>query len=121
GYNGNDALLASYGFQVGEFMPDRIRIKSQLNKTNYAPGDTLKLSVFAENFFGPPAANRNYEVSAQFSRRDFYIKTYPGFRFYNSDKTSYSTLFRSGKTSDKGTFEENYFLSQTMKGSGIVD
>ena len=120
-YNGNDVHLASYRLQVEEFMPDRIRIKGKLNKTTYRPGDTLKYSAFAENFFGPPAANRNYEFNLQFNRENYRSKNYPTFSFYNSDETKYSSIFRQGKTNSDGTFKESYVLSKAMRGTGIVN
>jgi len=119
-YNGNDMLLTSYRLQVEEFMPDRIRIKGKLNKETYRPGDTLRYEAFAENFFGPPAANRNYEFSLQFNRQNYLSKNYPTFSFYNSDETKYSTILREGKTSTEGTFNESFILGKAMKGTGIV-
>lgn len=120
-YNGNDALLTSYSIQVEEFMPDRIRIKPGLNKERYQVGDTIRYNVFAENFFGPPAAERNYEVTAQYQRRNFKSKTFPDHSFYNSDQTQYSTIVRQGTTDEKGTFREDFELPLSMKGTGIVD
>jgi uncharacterized protein YfaS (alpha-2-macroglobulin family) len=119
-YNGNDMLLNSYSIQIEEFMPDRIRIKGKLNKTTYRPGDTLTYSAFAENFFGPPAANRNYEYVMQFNRENYESKSFPHFSFYNSDETKYQTITREGTTGDDGTFEESHVLSESMEGTGIV-
>jgi len=120
-YNGNDVHLASYRLQVEEFMPDRIRIKGELNKKTYRPGDTLRYTAFAENFFGPPAANRNYEFNLQFNRENYRSKNYPNYSFYNSDETKYNTILREGKTSADGTFSETTILSKAMKGTGIVN
>ncbi len=119
-YNGNDMLLNTYSIQVEEFMPDRIRIKGKLNKETYRPGDTLTYSAFAENFFGPPAANRNYEYVMQFNQENYESKNFPQFRFYNSDETKYQTITREGKTGNDGTFKESHVLSPSMAGTGIV-
>lgn len=119
-YNGNDVLLNSYSIQIEEFMPDRIRIKGKLNKDYYQPGDTLSYAAFAENFFGPPAANRNYEFVMQFNRENYTSKNYPRFSFYNSDETNYQTITREGKTGTDGTFKESHVLSTSMEGTGIV-
>lgn len=119
-YNGNDHYLSSYSIQVEEFMPDRIRIKGKLNKEEYKPGDTLRYTATAENFFGPPAANRNYEFNIQMNRQDYRSKEFPGFSFYNSDNTRYETIFRQGKTDENGGIRENYMIPRTSKGTGII-
>ncbi|MBI1220971.1 MAG: alpha-2-macroglobulin family protein [Bacteroidetes bacterium] len=120
-YNGNDKYLASYAIQVEEFMPDRIHIKGKLNQEIYTPGDTLRYHAMAENFFGPPAANRKYEFTLQMNRVDYRSKNFPAFRFYNSDNTRYENVLREGKTSDQGMIDENMIIAKSMKGTGLVN
>src|SRR6185503_13332589 len=64
-YTSNDVLLATKNFSVEEFVPDRIRINVKLDKASLKPGESSSLSINAMNFFGPPAANRNYETEIQ--------------------------------------------------------
>src|SRR5439155_14704849 len=61
-YTSNDVLLASKNFSVEEFVPDRIRVNVKLDKASLRAGESSTLSINAMNFFGPPAANRNYEA-----------------------------------------------------------
>ena len=55
-YTSTDVLLASKNFSVEEFVPDRIRVNTKLDKEYLRSGDVAKLSINAMNFFGPPAA-----------------------------------------------------------------
>ena len=61
-YSSNDVLLATKNFMIEEFVPDRIKINARLDKPFLRPAQTTTLSINAMNFFGPPAANRNYET-----------------------------------------------------------
>jgi uncharacterized protein YfaS (alpha-2-macroglobulin family) len=61
-YNGNDVLISSYNFKVEEFVPDRIKVTAKLGAETLQPGGNALLSIEAVNYFGPPAAGRNYEA-----------------------------------------------------------
>ena len=67
----NDVLLATQPFRIEEFVPDRIKVTAQLDKTVLEAGDAAKLNIHAVNFFGPPAANRNYECEIQVHSAQF--------------------------------------------------
>lgn len=55
-YSSNDVLLATKNFNIEEFVPDRIKVTTKLDKPFLSPGQSASLSVNAVNFFGPPAA-----------------------------------------------------------------
>jgi hypothetical protein len=74
-YNGNDVLLSSKNFMIEEFVPDRIKVNTVLDKLVLLPGDATTLNITALNFFGPPAANRNYECEIQVSKNCLILKT----------------------------------------------
>ncbi|MHA4845517.1 MG2 domain-containing protein, partial [Flavitalea antarctica] len=59
-YSSTEVLLASKAFSVEEFVPDRIKVTTKLDKATLAPAEPVVLSINAVNFFGPAAANRNY-------------------------------------------------------------
>src|SRR5690606_28458394 len=48
-YTSNDILLATKNFSVEEFVPDRIRVTTKLDKTSLKPGESSKLSINAMN------------------------------------------------------------------------
>ena len=56
---------------VEEFVPDRIKVSTKLDKSFLKPGESTSLDILALNFFGPPAANRNYECEIQVKQKYF--------------------------------------------------
>lgn len=70
-YTSNDILLAAKNFSIEEFVPDRIRVNVKLDKPALRPGESTSLAINAMNFFGPPAANRNYETEIQVRQKYF--------------------------------------------------
>ncbi len=73
-YTSNEVLLASKNFSIEEFVPDRIKVTAKLDKTHLAPSQPVSLAINATNFFGPPAANRNYEAEIQVRSKYFDVK-----------------------------------------------
>lgn len=80
-FTANDILLQSYRFSVEEFMPDRIKVETELDKPAYESNDELELSVQADNLFGTPAVKRNLEANLSLSFANLYIKTLPDYNF----------------------------------------
>src|SRR6185503_4092062 len=102
-YTSNDVLLGSKNFNIEEFVPDRIKVTTKLDKPNVSPGQTANLSINAVNFFGPPAANRNYETEIQVSPRYFSAKKYTSFDFgLDNIGLSFDKLNDEGTTDDNG-------------------
>ncbi|MCU0388549.1 MAG: MG2 domain-containing protein [Chitinophagaceae bacterium] len=61
-YNGNDVLIRTHNVKVEEFVPDRIKLTARIDKEILKPGQNALLNLDAVNYFGPPAAGRNYEA-----------------------------------------------------------
>src|SRR6202012_3973771 len=80
-YTSNDVLLGSRPFRVEEFVPDRIKVTAKLDQEVLQTGGTTHLDISAENFFGPPAANRNYECEIQVAQTAFSPKNYGRYNF----------------------------------------
>jgi uncharacterized protein YfaS (alpha-2-macroglobulin family) len=53
---------------VEEFMPDSIKVDLKTDKEDYKPLEKVSASFTATNYFGPPAANRNYEVNFRWKK-----------------------------------------------------
>ena len=99
----NEVHLQSAYIKVEEFVPDRIKVKTNLNKEEYQPGDSIQLDVIAENMFGPPASNRNYEVQMNLSRSYFSSPDYPDYNFSLSNhNTGFDYKLEKGKTDNEG-------------------
>lgn len=88
-YSSNDLLLASKNFSVEEFVPDRIRVNTRLDKEFLRPGETAALNINAMNFFGPPAANRSYETEIQVRQKYFSAEKFSDFDFTLANQNSF--------------------------------
>jgi uncharacterized protein YfaS (alpha-2-macroglobulin family) len=120
-YSSNDILLASKNIHVEEFMPDRIKVTSTPDKKFSKPGETTTLAINAVNFFGPPAANRNYELEIQLKDKYFSPERYNKFDFMLADlNTSYDKINRSGKTDENGNAKESYTVPADYHDRGLV-
>ena len=121
-YTSNDVLLASQPFRIEEFVPDRIKVTAKLDKPVLEAGDVSHLNIHAVNFFGPPAANRNYECEIQIRQVDFEAKNYPAFDFSLSteNSTAFDKTVREGKTDEKGDAVEKYEVPGIFKNIGLL-
>ncbi|MFN8293301.1 MAG: MG2 domain-containing protein [Chitinophagales bacterium] len=117
----NDVLLASKSILVEEFMPDKIRVISKLAQTELTEKDTIKLQVEAQNFFGTPAAERNYEVELQYNFQTFNPKKFPNYDFSLSNLEEYfQSITRQGITNNSGSFSEVFEMPTNITNQGIV-
>ncbi len=116
----SDVVLNSYSFSVEEFMPDRIKVKAELNQADFKVKDTVIVDVLAENFFGPPAANRNYEVQYSIYPQSFYAKEYPAYSFYMANSSKFKQLVRTGKTDASGAAQEQFIIPAEYKKQGLL-
>jgi len=120
-YSGNDVLLKTAYFGVEEFMPDRLKVKTTFNKNQYLPGEIAKLSIQANNMYGPPATDKNVETELIFTKQEFNPKGYNNYNFHIA--TDYSQYFESqisqAVTDESGKADMNFSLP-VEKGIGIL-
>jgi alpha-2-macroglobulin len=119
---GNDLYLASYGVSVEEFVPDRMRVGLTPSRDHVKPGETLNYDLQATNFFGPPAANRNYEFEGTFLTVPYISKKYPGFWFSDEGASNYtgSPTLVTGKTNEKGKASISFSMPANLTTTGIL-
>lgn len=121
-YTSNDILLATKNIMVEEFMPDRIRVTTSLDKPYLKPGDKTNLSINAMNFFGPPASNRNYEVEMQISAKYFSPKKYSSYSFSLANQTTeFNKIERTGTTDEKGNAREQFEVPAAYVNNGVLE
>ncbi|MGV3541163.1 MAG: alpha-2-macroglobulin family protein [Rufibacter sp.] len=111
-YSGNDVLLNSHKIGVEEFMPDRLKVTTSLNKTDFKSGEQVKVQLNALNLFGPPAAGRDYEVQLSLKKKPFEPKNYPDFNFdiNTSGEVDIQNNVRQGQTNAQGNGQEQFDL-----------
>jgi len=121
-YTSNDVLLTSQPFRIEEFVPDRIKVTAKLDKPFLEAGDVSRLDIHAVNFFGPPAANRNYECEIQVKQQDFRSKNYRNYDFSLSaqNSTSFDKTVREGKTDEQGNAVEKYTVPEFFRNIGLL-
>ena len=120
-YSGNDVLLTSLPIQVEEFVPDRIKVQTSLDKKELKPGETTSLALEAQNFFGPPAANRNYETEIQVKQVLFSPKKYGSYQFALTNQQSFfDKKLEEGKTDAAGTARISYTVPAVYKMIGML-
>ena len=113
-YSGNDILIGSSHFRVEEFMPDRIRVVTSLDREDYTAGDSIALDVQATNLFGPPAADRSIEVELQLAPKDFQPVSFSTYTFQvNLPKNlTFGSVHREGKTDARGHASEIFRIEE---------
>ncbi|HEX8657700.1 MAG TPA: MG2 domain-containing protein, partial [Hymenobacter sp.] len=110
---GNDVLLTSRQISVEEFIPDRLKVTVAAAPAVLKPGQTVTASIDAQNLFGPPAADRKFEVEFSLKEKTFQPKNFPGYSFAisrgerrktttSSDDNPASTTARFEKTVREG-------------------
>ncbi len=120
-FTSNNILIGSSVMKVEEFMPDRIKVKVETDKKEYKPGEEIQVDAVAENFFGPPAAGRNYQVEVSTKRLNFYPKQNREYNYYiNGADTYFDNKYREGETDEAGKLQENFDISYGWKNMGIL-
>ncbi|MCS6823171.1 MAG: alpha-2-macroglobulin family protein [Cytophagaceae bacterium] len=121
-YTANDVLMQSKYISVEEFIPDRIKVSCMLNKEEYTLRDRLELTATALNLFGPPAADRNYEIEVTLQKKYFSPAAYKDYTFeLSSISTQYfPNELRTGKTDSEGKAKENFSFNTQYAYSGIL-
>ncbi|OWP63627.1 alpha-2-macroglobulin [Hymenobacter amundsenii] len=78
---GNDVLLTSRQLSVEEFIPDRLKVTVKASRSIVKPGQPVQALITAQNLFGPPAADRKFEVEFSLKEKRFAPKEYPDYTF----------------------------------------
>ncbi|HKC37851.1 MAG TPA: alpha-2-macroglobulin family protein, partial [Chitinophagaceae bacterium] len=120
-YTSTDVLLASKNFSVEEFVPDRIRVNTKLDKEFMRSGDPAKLAINAMNFFGPPAANRKYEIEIQVKQKYFSAEKFDDYDFSLANQnTFFDKEVKEGTTDADGNSVIEYTVPATYADMGAL-
>ncbi|MET4076025.1 MG2 domain-containing protein [Hymenobacter sp. UYCo722] len=106
---GNDVLLTSQQISVEEFIPDRMKVTVTAAPKTVKPGQDVTANITAVNLFGPPAADRKFEVEFSLKQKAFSAPKYPDYSFtINSGE-------RRKSTNDDGEASESALTSRFEK------
>lgn len=117
---GNDVLIATKGIMVEEFMPDRIKVDLKTEREEYRPKEKVNATFTATNYFGPPAANRNYEVTFSLNKNKFTAKEFERYNFDVSKTAEYYTTVRNGITDANGNGAESFEIPAQYDETGLL-
>lgn len=120
--NGAEVVLAHQNVLIEEFMPDRIKLTTRFDKSEYAPKDKVNLELTAINYFGPPAANRNYEAELQLSALSYHSKKYNDYNFRLENLSAYfQPINFDGTTDANGKANATYEIPASYTNMGILE
>ncbi|HVG15789.1 MAG TPA: MG2 domain-containing protein [Chitinophagaceae bacterium] len=120
-YSSTDVLLATKNFMIEEFVPDRIKVTTKLDKPFLRPAETTTLQIGAINFFGPPAANRAFETEIQVRQKGFSAKGYNDYDFALANQQSFSDKeVKQGTTDAAGAASISYNVPAMYANVGLL-
>jgi len=120
-YTSNNILLNAKRIAVEEFMPDRIKVEANLDKEEMMSGESVRVDILATNLFGPPAADRNYEVEMSLKRRYFNSSKHRGYNFsIEKTNTYFRSILREGDTDAEGRAAEEFQVSSKFDNMGML-
>ena len=96
-------------------------MSAKLDKPTLAPGQSTTLNINALNFFGPPAANRNYEAEIQTKAKYFSPKKYSRYSFsLENQGLSFENVVKEGSTDENGNASISYSVPDIFANKGLL-
>ncbi len=121
-YTGSGIFLTTYRVSVEDFVPDRLRVNLNPSVEKAKPGETVEYTVQATNFFGPPAADRNWEFEGVFTVVPFTSKRFPEFRFWDdaANNTVGDPFVVNGRTDAEGGAVVEFPIPPGLTTTGLL-
>lgn len=112
-----DEVIGSYGFQVEEFVPDRIRVDIEVEDRPVHAGEALELLVRGTYLFGPPAAELPVETRVRLESRVFAPEGFEAYSFTHSERgfTPTELSEREGRLTPDGTAQVRVPLPEGLR------
>ncbi len=119
-YSGNDILLNSYQVSIEDFMPDRLKASLKIDKQEYNLGDSIRATIQADNLFGTPAMNRNFECELNLEKVAFSSEKYDNYSFNIVKDFSFTSHLQNGTTDERGGASAAFGLSTDYAEAGML-
>ena len=120
-YSGNDILLNSYNISVEDFIPDRLKATVQIDRKEYRIGDSVQVQLQADNLFGTPAMNRNWEAELNLDKTTFTAKDYGDYSFLIHKDLDLSSQMFTGQTDEQGHASARFYIPQDAAEGGMLN
>ncbi len=119
-YSGNDILLNSYAVSIEDFVPDRLKADVKIDHAEYSVADSVQVTMQADNLFGTPAMNRNWEAELNLDKAAFTAKDYDDYDFAITKELSLSPQLSTGQTDEKGSAHATFGIPQEAAEAGML-
>lgn len=121
-YTGDNIFLTSIVVSVEDFVPDRLRINLSASKETARPGETIRYEFQALNFFGPPAAGRNFEFEGSFVHIPYVSRQFREFSFLDASAPNAQPQpeVHAGTTDDHGKAAVEFAIPKDITASGLL-
>lgn len=121
-YLSDKYILGRTEILVEEFVPDRIKVSVQTDRTAYQAGDNLQAKVNAQMLFGAPAAGLKVTAEIVFTPKDFRSDNYKSYTFNSLERKASVTRVKLGESilSGDGTAEFNHVISDAYRPPGYL-
>ncbi|UCC43186.1 MAG: hypothetical protein JSU65_08525, partial [Candidatus Zixiibacteriota bacterium] len=116
----DDHVLGQAGFLVEEFVPDRIKVTVETDRSLYQTGDTISVTVNGHMLYGAPAAGCKVTSEIILSPQDFRPVGYAAYSFRESDRESSVKKTALGETqlSDSGMVRFQHVVAEGHRPPG---
>ena len=130
--------LERLNISVEEFMPDRIKVMLSLvekdgkteKQTEVTPNDSVRVLLKARNLFGPPAINKNFQMTFNLRTENFEPKAFSDYTFeldrrgdngdYFNPESELLVKETEGVTDEKGNYYHAFNLPKSLENHGIL-
>ncbi len=119
-YSGNDILLNSYAVSIEDFIPDRLKADVKIDRPEYSIGDSVQVTMQADNLFGTPAMGRNWEAELNLDKAAFEAKDFSDYDFSIVKELSLSPQLSTGQTDEKGGAHATFGIPQEAADAGML-
>lgn len=113
---GEDYEIGRTGFQVEEFMPDKIKTTVTTDNDEYFSNDTVAIDVTGKYLFGPPTAGHKVSGQLTIEPHTFTVSTKPDYTFSDDDRkfSRITKNFSDQKLDSAGTYTYTYVVPDNL-------
>ena len=115
-------MIGTYTIKVEEFVPDKIRVFVNSNKSKYKLNEKIKFNLNAEYLFGAKASGLKYEADIQLRPRTYWSEKFANYNFANSSVSNQTieNSFVDGKLDEEGNSVFEYKIPNSIKASSYI-
>ena len=120
---GNKKSIASYFFQIEEFVPDRFKMKISFPKDKYKITEKIPVKIEAHHLHGSPASRRKVTLAVQLFPKKFQNKNLSHYSFGDATRSfkPYRVLKTQKELSQQGDLELSVKLPKNIHPGSMLE